>query len=383
MNKRFQPAGAAQNNHSAQWMAWGQMPQLPLEWDCVMYPRVSTPKQLGNVSAEMQLEEDGKLMQIALQCGWKPHQIRCPKDDMALSGRLKMEERPAFRQMLGFIRSGTVKAVIAVEVDRLFRDKFGAEYGKFMEICEQYGVLVVCPDMVYDFRDNYSITRFRDRCIAAWEYMEYQIYGKMIGAKDFLGRTCRYTGGCIPVGFIIDRRKKLANGMLNPHFRKYMVYEPHARIVFAIYRRFRELNGRLWQLHRELRRQSFVFPEFEEWVEADGFLIRTNLKKVSGGYTIGITAIRELLCNVAYIGYWVYKNVLISTASHNSVILSEELDLFWYAFNRLSCENPDGTPNEHYFGNPAAHKHIQAGGDVPDAMLKYLIAGEDPKYLIN
>jgi len=79
MNKRFQPAEAAQNNHSARWMAWGQMPQLPLEWDCVMYPRVSTPKQLGNVSAEMQLEEDGKLMQIACSVAGSPIKYVAPK----------------------------------------------------------------------------------------------------------------------------------------------------------------------------------------------------------------------------------------------------------------------------------------------------------------
>jgi len=364
-------------------MAWGQAPQLPLDHDVVMYPRVSTPKQKGNVSSEMQLEEDGKLMQIALRCGWQPQQIRCPKNDMALSGRLKMEERPAFRQMLSFIRSGEVKAVIAVEVDRLFRDKFGAEYGKFIEICEQYGVLVICPDMVYDFRDMHSISRFRDRCIAAWEYLEYQIYGKMLGARDFLGRTCRYASGCTPVGYIVDQRQKLAKGILNPHYRKYVVYEPHAGIMLAIFRRFRELSGRLWQLYRELVRLPFVFPDFEDWVAAEGFLAKTNMKKVPGGYTIGLTALEEMLCNVAYMGYWMYKKVLISTASHTPIIPPDEQDLFWYAFNRRSRENPDGTPNEHYVGNPPARRYMQHGEEIPDAMLKYIISGEDPKYIIN
>lgn len=383
MSKKFLPIATHVPTPPAQWMAWGQSPQLPLDHDVVMYPRVSTPRQKGNVSSEMQLEEDGKLMQIALHCGWQPRQIRFPKDDMALSGRLKMEERPAFRQMLSFIRSGEVKAVIAVEVDRLFRDKFGAEYGKFMEICEQYGVLVICPDMVYDFRDMYSITRFRDRCIAAWEYVEYQIYGKMLGARDFLGKTCRYASGCIPVSYIVDQRQKVAKGVLNPHYRKYVVYEPHAKVVLAIFRRFRELNGQLWQLYRELLRLPFVFPDFEDWVAIDGYLVRTNMKKVPGGYTIGLTALEEILCNVAYIGYWMWKQVLISTASHTPIIPSDEQDLFWYAFNRRSRENPDGTPNEHYVGNPPARRYIQKGDEVPDAMLKYIISGEDPKYIIN
>jgi len=364
-------------------MAWGQIPQLPLDHDVVEYPRVSTPKQLENVSSEMQLEEDGKLTQLALRCGWKLEQIRCPKDDMALSGQMKMEDRPAFRKMLSYITSGEVKAVIAVEVDRLFRDKWGTEYSKFMEICEKYGVLVICPDMVYDFRDSYSVKRFRDRCVAAWEYLEYQIYGKMIGAKDFLGRTCRYSGGCIPVGYIVDQRKELSKGVLNPNYRKYVVYEPHARIMRWIFRRFKELNGRLWQLHRELLQVPFVFPEFESWVETEGFTAKTNMKKVLGGYKIGSTALEEMLCNVAYIGYWVYKGELISSASHDPIIPSDEQEQFWYAFNRRSRINPDGTQNENYVGNPPARRYIQNGEEVPDAMLKFLVTSEDPMYLIN
>src|SRR6266567_5157905 len=114
---------------------WGMIPQAFLQWDAVMYPRVSTPGQKNNVSAEMQLKEDGELWRVALQYGWKQPQIRCPKDDMALSGRLRMEDRPAFKLMLHWIITGQVKAVISVQVDRLFRDKWGTEYSKFMEIC--------------------------------------------------------------------------------------------------------------------------------------------------------------------------------------------------------------------------------------------------------
>ncbi len=61
----------------------------------------------------------------------------------------------------------------------------------------------------------------------------------------------------------------------------------------------------------------------------------------------------------------------------------DEQDLFWYAFNRRSRENPDGTANEHYVGNPPARRYIQHSEEIPDAMLKYIISGEDPQYLIN
>src|SRR5207302_1403117 len=112
-------------------------PELPLEFDAVLYPRVSTTQQRGNVSEEMQKEEDGRLWTLGLRCGWKKEQIWVLDDDMAMSGTLKMEERPAFRKLLNLIISGRVRAVLAVDPDRLFRDKWGQEYGKFMEICEK------------------------------------------------------------------------------------------------------------------------------------------------------------------------------------------------------------------------------------------------------
>ena len=71
---------------------WGAIPKLPLAWDCCLYPRISTPGQRGNVSSELQLKGDGELWNIALNRGWIEKQIRFPKDDMELSGRLRMVE---------------------------------------------------------------------------------------------------------------------------------------------------------------------------------------------------------------------------------------------------------------------------------------------------
>src|SRR5256885_12019881 len=96
MARTFQQAEKKQQHTS---MVWGAVPQLPLAYDCVIYPRISTPGQRGNVSSELQLKEDGELWNLALNCGWIEKQIRFPKDDMELSGRLRMEDRPAFKLM--------------------------------------------------------------------------------------------------------------------------------------------------------------------------------------------------------------------------------------------------------------------------------------------
>lgn len=94
--------------------------ELPTDHPCQLYPRVSTPEQIKNVGAAMQQDKS-----FALKCGWKDDErIIMDTDDLGLSGQLKMEERPAFVKMLRRITDGTIKAVIASQVDRLFRDKW-------------------------------------------------------------------------------------------------------------------------------------------------------------------------------------------------------------------------------------------------------------------
>src|SRR2546425_244705 len=93
--------------------------KLLTDYACQVCPRVSTPEQKKNVSAEMQQDKS-----FAVLCGWVDDgkHIIMDKDDLGLSGQLRMEERPAFVKMLRRIAEGTVKTVIAAQVDRLFRD---------------------------------------------------------------------------------------------------------------------------------------------------------------------------------------------------------------------------------------------------------------------
>jgi len=164
---------------------WKQ--ELPVDHYVQIYPRVSSPEQKKNVSAEMQQDKG-----FALLCGWIDERIIMDTDDLGLSGQLRMEDRPAFVKMLRNIANGTIKVVIAAQVDRLFRDRWGQEYSKFMEICFTYGVKVVTPnpyrtgiDFVYDFSIPWHIDKFRRKCEEAWNYIENHI-GRMLAAREEL-----------------------------------------------------------------------------------------------------------------------------------------------------------------------------------------------------
>jgi hypothetical protein len=353
-----------------------------------VYPRVSTPEQKKNVSAEMQQDKG-----FAILCGWidDDAHIIMDTDDLGLSGQLRMEERPAFVKMLRRIADGTIKTVIAAQVDRLFRDRWGAEYSKFMEICFTYGVKVVTPnpwrsgiDFIYDFSIPWHVEKFRRKCEEAWSYLENHVYGRMLAAQRELGESGHWTGGGIPIGFIVDRREKV-DGKKNPNYRKYVMYEPHARIARWLFARYCDLAGQINDLLREIERLDYLFPAFDESVDAEILTCYANKKvyatdgKSIIGYTIASDrGLRGLLSNPAYAGYWVYNDVVVSSDNHDAIV---DFGLFLYAFNRLSPCHLDGSPNEPYLEK--RKRYVKKHRADKPALLKNHIEPADERYKIQ
>lgn len=325
---------------------------------------------MNNVSTEMQKDKS-----FALSCGWTDEQIILDDRDLGVSGQLRMEDRPAFYEMLRRIASDQIKAVVAVNVDRLFRNKWGDESGKFMEICHRYGVIVVTPDFVYDFQISWHIERFKRRCEEAWNYLEYHVYGRLHPAQDERGYAGFWIGGNMPLGYTLDTRERI-NGLRNPNYYRYIIYEPHAQVIRWIFARFQQLNGNVRSLMREIEKKAVLFPDFNETV--DPFIVHAaynHCTKVEGGYTIvSEKGLRMLLINRVYIGYWVYKRELISTENHPPIV---DLDTFTYSYNRLSQVLLDGTPNENAQEGRGKQYRKQHFADRP-AYLKECIQAKDP-----
>ena len=361
--------------------------ELATEYPCQVYPRVSTPEQKKNVSAEMQQDKS-----FATLCGWTDDGVNIIMDtrDLGLSGQLKMEERPAFVDMLRRIAGGAIKVVIAAQVDRLFRDRWGAEYSKFMEICYTYGVKVVTPnpwrtgvDFVYDFSIPWHVDKFRRKCEEAWSYLENHVYGRMLAAQEELWSTGYWSGGNLPIGYVVDRREKV-DGSKNPNYRKYVSYEPHAKVVCWLFERYRETGGQLTTLLREIERFSFLFPAFESNID-EGIINKfTQYTTVLGengkviGYTIASdNGLRSLLSNPAYMGYWVHKGVGVKSENHQAIV---EYGPFIYAFNRLSVNRLDGTPNNELLEK--RQQYIKKYFPDRPAYLKNHLTSADPQYRI-
>src|SRR5947209_1627306 len=363
-------------------MTWGATPNLPLDRDVLLYPRVSQPGQLKNVSAELQAKEDGELVRIAKHLGWLPEnewtpekgigKIRQFPQDMAMSARLRMEDRPGFKLMLQAIVAGEARAVIAVDVDRLFRDKYGSESGKFIEMCERYQVIVITPTFLYDFHDPTHIKLFKDAVARAWDYMQYQIYDRMIYHQNYLQATGRIgRGQNINAGFILDREEN------SPSFRHLIPYHAHADIMLEIYKRYRELGNNLGRLFRELRAKPFVFPDFPPDMDPR-HVEALILTKVPGGYTIATrTGLRRMLSNTVYIGWMKNGDDVVRDEHGQPKICHKPIipeDLFWNVFNRHSPYLPDGSPNPNLqqWRDRASYEPI-------NAMLRYTLKSANPE----
>lgn len=325
--------------------------QLDTKHHVMIYPRVSTPDQMLNVSSEMQQDKS-----FALAYGWKDELILMDTSDLGLSGRLRMEERPAFTNMLRLIEEGKVKTIIVAQVDRLFRDRWGQEYGKFMEICFTYGVKVATLsnnrqfiDFIYDFSIPWHVENFRKECEASWRFMEKHIY-RMVEAKKAVQKSGRWGGGVATFGYIPDLRKFI-DGERNPHYRHFEIYPPHAAVIIWLFERFRELTGSVKTLMREIASRRILFESFNDSIPSNVVSCYANTKVLDEegnllGYTISTHGgLSYLLSNPIYIGVWMHAGKVERYDNHPAIV---DKHLFMYAFNRLSPTFLDGSPNPEY-----------------------------------
>jgi hypothetical protein len=251
--------------------------------------------------------------------------------------------------------------------------------------CSRIKALLFYVDgLTYDFSIAWHVDKFRRKCEEAWSYLENHVYGRMLAAQRELGETGFWAAGSIPIGYIIDRREKV-DGKKNLNYRKYVVYEPHARVVRWIFERYRELAGQINDLMREIERCPYIFPVFDASVDAALITRYANQKVWSEdgteiiGYTIASDrGLRGLLSNPAYVGYWIYSNVVISSDNHDPIV---DYGLFLYAFNRLSSCHLDGSPNESYLEK--RKRYVKKHKADKPALLKNHIEPEDQGYTIQ
>ncbi len=359
-------------------------PIFALDKFLAIYARQSTKEQVIN-NREAYDQQTVGLVKEAKELGWDDDHILVYIENQRkdgkwrnASGRLRIDQREHLQALVDRIEKDEVKAVLVWAVDRLFRDEDGIQPPTFVKTCREHHCLIITTDDVFDFnnRRRDDRKRFLDAAQAAADYVTKHVKGRMIPALAQLSLRGCADSRMLSVGYIVvDRQRYLPDGSENPKYKRLVIYEPHARVVRYLFRRFRELGGNLRALLREINAWPCVFPFFEDPKHAR----YVSLTKTEKGYKITRGGLRALLTNPIYLGWWYFKGRIVSKTNHDPIV--SEAD-FWYAFNRLSPTTIDGEVNERPTVPPARYTHD--GSPPPAAFLDGMITGEDvPVYVMR
>lgn len=357
-------------------------PHLAIEQLLAIYARQSTREQPVR-NREAYDQQTIGLVKQAVELGWDRERILVyienkRKDGkwVSASGRLRIDQRAGLQALCERIERDEVKTVLVWAVDRLFRDEDMIQPAVFAKLCKDHHCVVITMDDMFAFhhpRDD-ARKRFLDAAQAAADYVTKHVRGRMLPAREQL--SLRGVADCrrISVGYIVvDRQRYLPDGSDNPDFRRLVVYEPHAKVVRWLFRRYRELGGNLRVLYREVSAWPCVFPFFIDPEHARN----SGLSKNENGYTITREGLKVLLTNPAYLGWWYYKGQVLSKTNQEPIVAEAD---FWYAFNRLSSYTIDGERNIRPTSQPVRYTH---SGEPPlEALLDGIITGGDlPVYV--
>ncbi len=311
----------------------------------VVYTRQSTTGQVlkNTESLEMQLSQKGDAEEVIMLIeGLQPDGTV-----KGVSGTKTRNDRPMLQEAYDLIASAKQQGkrikLKVYSVSRLFRTKSRVPVEEFIDLCKANDVLIQTqmPPITYDFSVFGMEDLFREQYKFSRMYNE-QVIESMHEHNRQQSLRGEYDGRSLIVGFIVDRDKT------SPTFGKFIVYEPHARVVRWLYKRYCELGGQLNLLWHEVRLMDVVFNDFEEWVSPLDAR-RLLLRKVPGGYHISRNALVHLLTSVEYIGYWKLDGQILTDrdgkpeVNHAAIV---ELADWRYAFERLSFTNLDGTENK-------------------------------------
>jgi hypothetical protein len=311
--------------------------EFPLDKDGIIYVRQSSLVQVKNNIHSFEMQTD-KFIEHFRNMGCTCH-IEVIADDEALSGTLAIHARPGMTRMIKLIESGRVGWVGAVAVNRFTRDKWLITPGVLMKTCHDHDVWIATLRMNFNFKDDYCQRVFMLEAEEAARHLEWM---KLVlgGGLRTASSNGYYDGRWIVPGYIVDRT--------DPLRKKYIIYEPHTRVVKWLFKRFLQLDGDLPALCREVQNMPYLFPKFESWVDSttiSKFSLERHRKEEQpcktpeGHYKPTKYGIKSILTNPVYIGWWLPLEGGVIENNHDAII---EEGLFTYAHKRLSTYGLDG-----------------------------------------
>ncbi|GHO67725.1 hypothetical protein KSC_066170 [Ktedonobacter sp. SOSP1-52] len=323
---------------------------FPLQQGVIItYARQSKEEYYGNVSTEIQTKhmlEHARGLCVApdKQVVFIDENLQEDGSIKSISGTWGADKRKGLAALYEAIANGVngqrVALVLAFAEDRMFRDDSAIEYNNYIQIAHKYKVQTKMfqSGKIYNFANQWDKKQFRDKCEWAADELTTKILGRMLGAREYMTTMGQYSGlGSLPLGLVRGEGKLDEEGKPNKYYRKPVPLEPHASKIKELFEAYYE-NGSPRTVYNELVKDRYVFTPLPEGTP--DFYSSTF---TSEGARLSYTGLISILTNPMYIGWW-YDSVNGRWLKDNHPAIVKP-DVFWYAFNRLSTTNLDGTPN--------------------------------------
>src|SRR5712692_6004342 len=173
--------------------------------------------------------------------------------DEGISAQKGIDVRLDLADIYRAMKAGECGLIAAFDASRLWRDRDRVHADDFILKIKKYNV----PVMLYERTYWPKIDSDMDALRALFEDAQKQLdqcYKKMNPARQEAILSGSFGGHCVPTGYAV------VGELGNKH---YVIYEPHAALVRWLFLRYKQLNGNLGRLGRELVNADFHFPNFD------------------------------------------------------------------------------------------------------------------------
>jgi site-specific DNA recombinase len=226
--------------------------RLPLERGAFIYQRLSTHEQKRKNLWSLEMQD--ALVEQARADGYRDDQVLVEKRDLGISETKGKADRPGLAELIRQIEAGRVESVYVVHISRISRDQTLIDGLEFGELCRRHGVLIVMPTRRLNLRDSMHLRLYRQEIERAADEIEL-LKLRLGGPLRHKALSGRWDGRSVPPGYLLD------DDPTSPNYDRYVVYEPHADVVRAIFRAQIE-TGTPVGAARWLRDQGIIVPAF-------------------------------------------------------------------------------------------------------------------------
>lgn len=314
---------------------YATMVDLANEGLAFVYQRLSKQEQVKKHI--WSVEGQNALEDLARQDGYPDALIYVEKRDLGISGTLGREDREGLAYLIELVEAGKVEAVYVVHISRLWRDQTLINGFALGELFKEHGVIIVTPQMRLNLRDKMHMRIYRMEVERAADELELMSI-RMLGARNLKARSGRYAGETIPPGYVVDTRKTLGDGHLNPNYQGYLEHKPHLDVVRVILNRLAIPGETYTTVARYCDRHGIVFspfpPELDTKVNRKTF--SRSKRDPGGNFPVTVFRVRSIAHNPAYIGLKVWGGEVVGKDVYPPAV---EKHLFWTIQERFDKGN--------------------------------------------